>query len=195
MSERIHFVGAVDDERLADCYRAADVFVMPSSHEGFCIPVLEAMACGLPVIAARSAALPETVGDAGLTFSPHDVEDLAGPDKTHPQLVPRLCLGTRTTALEALTPVQEPSELLVRARSDAEPRGQRVPRQSLGTIALVSFRYGAEIVGGAETSLRTIARALQRNGRPVEIFATCTRAEGDWANELPAGSAPCAKTV
>ncbi len=53
VSQRIHFLGAVDDNRLADCYRSADLFVMPSCHEGFCIPVLEAMACGLPVLTAR----------------------------------------------------------------------------------------------------------------------------------------------
>src|SRR5262249_38505002 len=50
---------------------------MPSIHEGFCLPVVEAMACGLPVIAARAGALPETVGDAGLTFTPDDAADLA----------------------------------------------------------------------------------------------------------------------
>jgi glycosyltransferase involved in cell wall biosynthesis len=74
--ERLHFLGHVDDMQLLDVYRSADIFVMPSLHEGFCIPVLEAMACGLPVIAARTTALPETVGPAGITFTPEDVDDL-----------------------------------------------------------------------------------------------------------------------
>src|SRR5262249_31217967 len=52
-------------------------FVMPSRHEGFCMPVLEAMAHGVPVIAARAGALPETIGNAGLSFTPDDPDDLA----------------------------------------------------------------------------------------------------------------------
>ncbi|MBY0527321.1 MAG: glycosyltransferase family 4 protein [Gemmataceae bacterium] len=77
VADRLHILGQVGTERLYDAYRSADVFVMPSLHEGFCVPVLEAMASGLPVIAARAAALPETIGDAGLTFAPEDATDLA----------------------------------------------------------------------------------------------------------------------
>ena len=77
VSEQIHFAGQVDDRGLRDAYHDADVLVMPSIHEGFCIPVLEAQAHGLPVIAARASALPETIGNAGLTFNPDDVADLA----------------------------------------------------------------------------------------------------------------------
>jgi O-antigen biosynthesis protein len=77
IADRLHFLGHVDEQRLRAAYRSADVFVMPSLHEGFCIPVIEAMASGLPVLAARAGALPETVGDAGLTFEPNDAADLA----------------------------------------------------------------------------------------------------------------------
>src|SRR5260370_26401101 len=74
--ERLHFLGHVNLETLAEAYRAADAFIMPSVWEGFCIPVLEAMASGVPVLAARAGALPETVAGAGLTFRPDDSEDL-----------------------------------------------------------------------------------------------------------------------
>jgi glycosyltransferase involved in cell wall biosynthesis len=77
VADRLHFLGHVDDARLRDCYAAADVFVSPSLHEGFGIPVIEAMASGVAVIAARAAALPETVASAGLTFRPDDSADLA----------------------------------------------------------------------------------------------------------------------
>ena len=77
VADRLHLLGRLDDETLVKLYRSADLLVMPSRHEGFCIPVLEAIACGLPVVAARAGALPETVGGAGLLFSPDDSADLA----------------------------------------------------------------------------------------------------------------------
>lgn len=75
IANRLHFLGRVNDDELLDAYRSADVLAMPSVHEGFCIPVIEAMACGLPVVAAGAAALPETVGDAGILFTPDSVEE------------------------------------------------------------------------------------------------------------------------
>lgn len=68
----VHFVGAVDDAALAREYAEADVFVCLSDHEGFCIPVLEAMASGVPVVALASSALPETVGDGGMLLPRKD---------------------------------------------------------------------------------------------------------------------------
>lgn len=76
VGNRLHVLGRLDAEQLRDAYRSADVFVTPSQHEGFCLPVLEAMAIGLPVVASRSTALPETVARAGLTFTPGDAVDL-----------------------------------------------------------------------------------------------------------------------
>ncbi|MDX2066747.1 MAG: glycosyltransferase family 1 protein [Fimbriimonadaceae bacterium] len=58
--------GYVSNEDLSALYSAADVYLAPSRHEGFGIPVLEAMRCGCPVLASRGGALPEVVGDAGL---------------------------------------------------------------------------------------------------------------------------------
>ena len=66
--------GFVPDEELALWYNCADVFVYPSLYEGFGLPALEAMACGCPVMAARSSSLPEVVGDAGLLLSPDQPE-------------------------------------------------------------------------------------------------------------------------
>ena len=68
--------GAVSDAELAAWYRRADVFVTASEHEGFCVPPLEAMAHDVPVVARRFAALPETIGDAGLLIRPE-----AGPEE------------------------------------------------------------------------------------------------------------------
>lgn len=74
---RIVCTGFVDDRDLPALYSLADVFVLPSLYEGFGLPVLEAMACGTPVVASRAASLPEVVGDAGLLFDPHSAEALA----------------------------------------------------------------------------------------------------------------------
>jgi glycosyltransferase involved in cell wall biosynthesis len=75
--DRLHILGPRSGVQLRDAYRSADVLVSPSQWESFCIPVAEAMACGLPVVAARSTVLPETVASAGLTFAAGDATDLA----------------------------------------------------------------------------------------------------------------------
>lgn len=77
VGESLIFAGLVPDDALPAHYQLADVFVTASIHEGFCIPVLEAMACGVPVVGADATALPETIGTGGLTFCPEDSADLA----------------------------------------------------------------------------------------------------------------------
>ena len=74
---RVHLTGYVDDRDLAALYSGATLFVMPSLYEGFCLPVLEAMACGTPVACSNTSSLPEVVGDAAVTYDPHDVGDMA----------------------------------------------------------------------------------------------------------------------
>ena len=73
-SERFWFVGPVPDADLAAFYRTASAYVSLSEHEGFCVPLLEAMATDLPVLAYASTAVPETLGGAGIAFSPKDLE-------------------------------------------------------------------------------------------------------------------------
>ncbi len=69
ISAAVEFVGEVTDEELLTHYGRADVFVCLSEHEGFCVPVVEAMGAGIPVIGYRAAAVPETVADAGLVLA------------------------------------------------------------------------------------------------------------------------------
>jgi len=66
LSDAIMFSGSVDDAQLGAYYDAADVFVCLSQHEGFLVPVLEAMAHGVPVVALATGAVPETVREAGV---------------------------------------------------------------------------------------------------------------------------------
>ena len=73
----IESLGTLPDGELADLYRTSDVLVMPSLHEGFGLPILEAMASGTPVVASNRGSLPEVVGDAGLMVEPEDIEAIA----------------------------------------------------------------------------------------------------------------------
>jgi len=75
--DRFLFTGPVPDEDLAAYYRMADVYVSLSEHEGFCVPLLEAMAADVPVLAYSAAAIPDTLGGAGVEFWPRDLEHAA----------------------------------------------------------------------------------------------------------------------
>jgi glycosyltransferase involved in cell wall biosynthesis len=74
LPDRFWFTGAVPDEDLGAFYRWADVYVSLSEHEGFCVPLVEAMAADVPVLAYAAGAVPETLGGAGVLFTPKDLE-------------------------------------------------------------------------------------------------------------------------
>jgi len=76
--DRIHFAGFVADEDLPALYTLAELFAFPSHYEGFGIPVLEAMACGTPVVCADNSSLPEVAGDAALLVEAADADALSG---------------------------------------------------------------------------------------------------------------------
>ena len=77
IDEGVTLAGYVPDTDLPLLYAGATLFVLPSLFEGFGMPILEAMACGAPVLAADTSSLPEVVGDAGAFFDPHNVDQLA----------------------------------------------------------------------------------------------------------------------
>jgi glycosyltransferase involved in cell wall biosynthesis len=77
LREHVIEPGYVDDEDLPVLYNAAEMFVFPSLWEGFGIPVIEAMACGTPVVTSNVSALPEVAGDAALLVDPYRVDDIA----------------------------------------------------------------------------------------------------------------------
>lgn len=77
LPERVHLIGYVPEHLLPALYSGALAFVYPSLYEGFGLPVLEAMACGTPVVASAASSLPEVVDNAGRLVDPHDAEDIA----------------------------------------------------------------------------------------------------------------------
>ncbi|HLV33828.1 MAG TPA: glycosyltransferase family 1 protein [Spirillospora sp.] len=74
LADSVHWLGYLSAEELPLWYNCAEVFVFPSVFEGFGLPVLEAMACGTPVIVSDISSLPEVTGSAGLWLSPYDTE-------------------------------------------------------------------------------------------------------------------------
>jgi L-malate glycosyltransferase len=98
LDERFLFTGAVSDWELAEYYRSASVYLSLSEHEGFCVPVLEAMAADVPVFAYESTAIAGTLGGAGVTWGPKDFEfasELLGQLAFDPEMRARVIEGQR----------------------------------------------------------------------------------------------------
>ena len=77
LEDRFIFTGPVPDAELAAYYRASSVYISLSEHEGFCVPLVEAMAMDVPVLAYSAAAVPDTLGGAGVQFAEKDLEYVA----------------------------------------------------------------------------------------------------------------------
>ncbi len=115
--------GFVADADLPALYTAADLFVFPSWYEGFGLPVLEAMACGAPVVCSNAASLPEVAGDAALLVSPDDVQ------------------GLREAISRALTDLTLRNELIERGfRQAGRFTWERAARQTLAIYEHVAAR-------------------------------------------------------
>ncbi len=78
LEERVSLLGHVEPTRLAGLYRRAACLVFPSRYEGFGLPVIEAMACGTPVVAANTTSIPEVAGDAAVLVEPGRTSALTG---------------------------------------------------------------------------------------------------------------------
>lgn len=77
LEERVSFLDYVPAGELPALYAGADALVLPSLYEGFGLTALEAMACGIPVIASRAGSIPEVTGDAAVLIDPYDVQGMA----------------------------------------------------------------------------------------------------------------------
>lgn len=77
LKNRVYMTGHVTDSELVAIYNGASALVYPSIYEGFGLPILEAMACGCPVICSRVASMPEAAGDAALLIDPYNRDELA----------------------------------------------------------------------------------------------------------------------
>lgn len=103
IEEYVRWIGFVDEEDKPVIYRNAETFVFPSRYEGFGLPLLEAMACGVPVVTTDTSSLPEVVGDAGFTVDPDDARAMAGaiiPTLIEPELAADLSRRSRARAAD-----------------------------------------------------------------------------------------------
>jgi len=101
LKDRVHFKGYIPAENLPIVYNLAQLFVYPSTYEGFGLPPLEAMACGTPVITTAISAMLDNIGDAGLLIPPQDETALTQAIETllsNPALRDRLALAGRQRA-------------------------------------------------------------------------------------------------
>lgn len=77
LKQNVQFLAHISNDDLTLLYASAELFAFPSLYEGFGLPLLEAMACGVPVVAANNSSIPEIAGDAALLFDAEDVEDIS----------------------------------------------------------------------------------------------------------------------
>ncbi|MCS6842633.1 MAG: glycosyltransferase, partial [Roseiflexus sp.] len=171
VAAHVRFTGQVDDKTLEQLYRACAAFVTASVHEGFCMPVVEAMAHGRPVVATNVTALPETVGDAGLLFDPDDTTGLAD----------QIC-----RLLDELPPPDDHRDPLavMRLAPAAEEDFARLRQYKIG---IVTPRYGINALGDAESGIRGWAEQLAARGYAVEALTTTTIDMTSWGDHTSPG--------
>jgi glycosyltransferase involved in cell wall biosynthesis len=185
LEERIRFTGKLPQAELDGWFRAADVFLCTSEHEGFGVPLVEAMAFGVPVIAYKSSNIPHTLGGAGLLLE----------DKKPDEIAARLHLIAEDRALRrsmirrgvARAAQFSRPQLMARLQEVLQSFDIRAPKR-LSTERSEPQRLGCQIEGPFETSYslalvnRELARALDlRHPNQVSLFAT--EGPGDYSPE------------
>ncbi|MEW5737909.1 MAG: glycosyltransferase family 4 protein [Myxococcota bacterium] len=184
---QVTFLGRATHGELVAAYRAADVFVSMSEHEGFGVPLVEAMAADVPVLAYGAAAVPETMGGRGLVFDEKHFAALAEVVSalTHDvALREKVVAGQRERVRDFSCAATV--EALAQALAPWRPKPAKRRARKKPSVALVVQRYGETIVGGAESHARQVAQQLAPHAS-VEVLTTCAVDHLTWANVLPAG--------
>ena len=177
----VTFLGRLSHAELVAAYRAADVYVSMSEHEGFGVPLLEAMAAEVPVLAYAAAAVPGTLGGAGLTFDEKHfaaLAELALAVAFDPALRGPLLEG-QARRLQDFSREATARALASALRPFLPRRTRRPPRRR--KVAVVVQRYGPGLTGGAEAHARMVAERLAEHAE-VEVLTSCARDHLTWAN-------------
>ena len=167
----IVLTGPVSDEVLLNLYRGAAVLAYPSRYEGFGLPILEAMQCGIPVVAARTSSLPELVGDAGPARRPARRRGVDRGARRHPRepgriRAPARQLARARRALLVGSHGARDTGGAARLRGEREGARAMTPRVA---VIVVNFNTGedtvacvAAAIADAGASLGDVDRGRQR---------------------------------
>ena len=186
----VTFLGRVSHGQLVAAYRASDVYVSMSEHEGFGVPLVEAMAAELPVLAFGAGAVPETLGGAGLVFDEKHFPTLAelvllleGDAPLRRRIIQGQRERLKAFSLEETTSALGAAleQTFPLARTQAMRVGRPRPK-----VTVVVQRYGSHIIGGAEAHARMVAERLTERYE-VEVLTSCARDHLTWANVDPPG--------
>ncbi|MBX7114382.1 MAG: glycosyltransferase, partial [Myxococcaceae bacterium] len=183
----VSFLGRVSHAELVAAYRAADVYVSMSEHEGFGVPLIEAMASDLPVLAFAAAAVPETMGGRGIAFTEKHfaaLAELALMPRYDAKLKAKLVAGQRRRLTQLSSTVAEAAlekalRPFVTARAPARKRAR-------AKVAVVVQRFGKDITGGAEAHARQLALRLAKHVE-VHVLTSTSVDHLKWDDTLPVG--------
>jgi glycosyltransferase involved in cell wall biosynthesis len=183
----VDLLGKLSHAELVALYRGADVYVSMSEHEGFGVPLVEAMAAQVPVLAYAAAAVPETLGGAGLCFDEKRfaalaelVRDLGRDRQLRAKILRGQARRLRELSAEAIQAALKAAVEPFVPRRPA-PRRKRRPR-----VAFLVQRYG-EVSGGAERLARMVAQQM-RPYWDITVLTTCARDHLTWANDFEPGA-------
>jgi len=196
----VRYLGPVPDEDLPALYAGASAFAYPSLYEGFGLPLLEAMACGTPVLTSDRTAMPETAGEAAVLVDPHDVEAVAaGLERllTDAELRTRLrAAGLSRVAGYTWERAADLTWQVLGEAADDRPATGRRPRartgDSRGSRPIV-VGYVVEATGaGVGRHVLDLVRHLDRTRFAAVVYASLDRpdARTEEYAALPAGGVP-----
>ena len=184
LAAAVRLPGEVSDAALAAYFGAADVYLSLSAHEGFGVPLVEAMVAGVPVVTRGAGAVSDTVADAALVLAAADPSYIAAAVHrgVHRRPAPVDPDGRR-----------DPSRRRAVQRRGRRPHrgGRRSGRGGTVSpkVAFVTPRYGPEIMGGAETAVRQLAEHLRAlTDWEAEVHTTCALDAITWADVLEPGT-------
>ncbi len=183
----VTFAGAVSHAELVAAYRAADVYVSMSEHEGFGVPLIEAMACDVPVLAFAAAAVPETLGGRGIAFDEKHfaaLAELVTTLRADVALKEKLVDGQRVR-VDELSPdaSQRALQTALESLRLVKPK-RRASRRKKPRVGIVVQRFGEAITGGAEAHARQVAHRLAPHA-DVTVLTTCAVDHLTWDDVLP----------
>jgi L-malate glycosyltransferase len=173
------FLGKLAAADLLNVYREASVFVCLSEHEGFCIPLIEAMKSGVPIVAFKQPAVAETLDGSGILLQEKSPRSVAGAVKeilTNTELRNSLRekQQIRLKNFEHATVVAKIRSFLEAFGAQALTKARKVPIR----LACASLRYYPHI-GGAEVVLQNVLERLARDGFECTVYATDAQAVED----------------